>query len=223
MAGPRYDDVAEWYDDTLSGDSPLAALPRETALRLLGSPRGRLLDVGCGGGSHTAAFAEAGWIPTGIDPSGAQLELARARGCDVVQGRGEALPFEDASFDAAVSVWTHTDVDDWGQVLGEIARVLRPGGVLVYVGVHPCFVGPHSLFVEGKGVPELHAGHYRVAGRYGEAPGISPTGLRAKVGATHLPLALFLQAFVDAGLSPDAFEEPGSRDYPVAIALRARR
>jgi SAM-dependent methyltransferase len=223
VAGPRYDDVAEWYDATLSGDSPLATVPRETALRLLGSPRGRLLDVGCGGGSHTAAFAEAGWIPTGIDPSGAQLELARARGCDVVQAHGESLPFDDACFDAAVSMWTHTDVDDWGRVLHEIARVLRPGGFLVYVGVHPCFVGPHSLFVEGKGVPELHPGHYRIAGRYEDAPGISPTGLRAKVGATHLPLALFLQAFVDAGLSPDAFEEPRRRDYPVAIALRARR
>ena len=223
MAGPRYDDVAEWYDVTLSGDSPFATLPRETALRLLGPPRGRLLDIGCGGGSHMAAFAEAGWAPTGVDPSGAQLELARARRCDVVQGRGEALPFEDASFDAAVSMWTHTDVDDWGRVLREIARVLRPGGFLVYVGVHPCFVGPHSLFVEGKGVPELHPGHYRIAGRYEDAPGISPTGLRAKVGATHLPLALFLQAFVDARLSPDAFEEPGRRDYPVAIALRARR
>ncbi|HST18452.1 MAG TPA: class I SAM-dependent methyltransferase [Gaiellaceae bacterium] len=223
MGASRYDDIAEWYDTTLAGDSPFAAMPRETALRLLGEPAGRLLDVGCGGGSHTAAFAAAGWSATGIDPSSAQLELARARGCNVVQGRGESLPFDDATFDAVVSLWTHTDVDDWAQVLRESARVLRPGGRLVYVGVHPCFVGPHSRFVEGKGVPELHAGHYRAAGRYVEAPGISPTGLRAQVGATHLPLALFLQAFVDAGLEPEAFEEPGSRDYPVAIALRARR
>jgi len=223
VGGSRYDEVAGWYDTTLAGDSPFAAMPRETALRLLGEAEGRLLDVGCGGGSHTAAFADAGWSVMGIEPSSAQLELARDRGCDVVQGYGESLPFDDASFDAVVSVWTHTDVDDWAHVLREIARVLRPGGRFVYVGVHPCFVGPHSLFIEGKGVPELHAGHYRVAGRYEEAPGISPTGLRAKVGATHLPLALFLQAFVDAGLAPDAFEEPGVRDYPVAIAVRAHK
>ena len=61
MTQPRYDAVAEWYDVTLAGDSPIAVLPRETALRLLGEPRGRLLDVGCGGGSHTAAFTAAGW------------------------------------------------------------------------------------------------------------------------------------------------------------------
>jgi SAM-dependent methyltransferase len=223
MGAPRYDAVAEWYDATLSGDSSPAVMPRETALRLLGPGPGRLLDVGCGGGSHTAAFAAAGWTAVGVDPSTAQLELARRRGCDVVEARGERLPFADASFDAAVSVWTHTDVDDWRAVLGEVRRVLVAGGRFVYVGVHPCFVGPHSLFVEGKGVPQLHPARYRVEGRYVDAPGISPSGLRAKVGATHLTLAGFLQAFLDAGLVLDRVEEPGTRDYPVAIAVRATK
>ena len=218
----RYDEVAEWYDATLSGDSPLASMPRETALRLLGTPSGRLLDVGCGGGSHTAALAAAGWETVGVDVSEAQLRLARERGCAVVHARAESLPFEDASFDAVVSLWTHTDIDDWPAAVSEMRRVLRPTGPLVYVGVHPCFVGPHSLFAEGKGVPELQAGWYRRPVRYEEAPGISPTGLRAKVGAVHLPLAEFLQAFVDAGSALEQIEEPGSRDYPIAIALRCR-
>jgi len=218
----RYDDVAEWYDATLSGDSPLASMPRETALRLLGRPAGRLLDIGCGGGSHTAAFSAAGWDVVGIDVSEAQLRLARERGCEVVLGRAESLPFDDAGFDAAVSLWTHTDLDDWPAALREARRVVRAGGACVYLGVHPCFVGPHSLFVEGRGVPRLHAGWYRQSGRYEEAPGISATGLRARVGATHLPLAEFMQAFVDAGWTLEQVEEPGSRDYPIAIALRCR-
>jgi SAM-dependent methyltransferase len=218
----RYDDVAEWYDATLSGDSPLAQLPRETAIRLLGPPGGRLLDVGCGGGSHTVALAAAGWETVGIDPSEEQLRLARRRGCEVVRGRAESLPFPDSSFDAAVSLWTHTDVDDWPAAVREIRRVVRSGGAFVYFGVHPCFVGPHSLFVEGRGVPELHPGHYRVAGRYEEAPGISPSGLRARVGASHLPLADFLQSFLDAGFALEQVEEPGARDFPIALALRCR-
>ncbi|HVS85473.1 MAG TPA: methyltransferase domain-containing protein [Gaiellaceae bacterium] len=222
MTGPRYDEVAEWYDATMAGDSHLAQLPRETALQLLGPPRGRLLDVGCGGGSHTAAFAAAGWETMGIDPSGAQLELARQRGCEVVQGSAESLPFEDGSFDAAVSMWTHTDIDDWPAAVREIRRVVRSGGVFVYLGVHPCFVGPHSLFVEGRGVPQLHPGLYRAAGRYDEAPGISPSGLRARVGASHLPLADFLQSFLDAGFRFELIEEPGARDFPIALALRCR-
>ena len=218
----RYDGVADWYDATLSGDSPLATMPRETALRLLGKAAGSLLDIGCGGGSHTAAFAVAGWEPVGLDVSEAQLQLARKRGCEVVLGRAESLPFDDASFDAAVSLWTHTDVDDWHKAVREARRVVRPGGPFVYVGVHPCFVGPHSLFVEGRGVPQLHAGWYRQRGRYENAPGISPTGLRARVGATHLPLAGFLQSFLDAGFQLERVEEPGSGDYPIAIALRCR-
>lgn len=220
--GARYDDVAEWYDATMAGDSPLALMPRAVAIELLGAPNGTLLDVGCGGGSHTLAFANAGWQVTGVDPSGEQLRLARERGCDVVQARGEELPFGDDTFDAVVSLWTHTDVDDWPAVLREVRRVLRPGGPFVYLGVHPCFVGPHSVFVEGRGVPALHAGLYRTTGRYDEAPGISPTGLRARVGASHLPLARHLQAFLDAGLVPEVVLEPGVRDYPTALALRCR-
>jgi SAM-dependent methyltransferase len=220
--GARYDEVAGWYDATLSADSPLALLPRETAVRLLGTPSGRLLDIGCGGGSHTAAFAAAGWAAVGLDLSRAQLELARERGCEVVPGRAESLPFDAASFDAAVSLWTHTDIDDWPAAVREARRVVRPGGPFVYVGVHPCFVGPHSLFVAGRGAPQLHAGHYRHSRRYEEAPGISPGGLRAKVGATHLPLAELLQSFLDAGFVLEQIEEPGSGEFPIAIALRGR-
>jgi ubiquinone/menaquinone biosynthesis C-methylase UbiE len=219
----RYDDVAEWYDATMAGDSALAQLPRATALELLGPPAGSLLDVGCGGGSHSAAFAAAGWDVTGVDPSEAQLLLARQRGCSVVQARGEALPFADDSFDAAVSIWTHTDVDDWPAVLREIARVTVPGGAFVYFGVHPCFVGPHSEFQEGAGLPRFHAGFYRTAGRYDDAPGIvNPDGLRARVGAVHLPLAEFLQAFLDAGLAIERIVEPGTGEFPIAVALRCR-
>jgi SAM-dependent methyltransferase len=217
----RYDGVAEWYDAELA-TSELGISSRAIALRLLGPGPGRLLDVGCGGGSHMVAFAEAGWTPVGVDVSEAQLALARARGCDVVRAPAEELPFEDATFDAAVSMWTHTDVDDYAAVLREVARVLRPGAPLAHLGVHPCFVGPHSQFVRGVGVPALHPG-YRVAGRYDQAPGISPTGLRARVGAVHLPLADLLQAFLDAGLRLERVEEPGTAEYPVPLAVRAVR
>ena len=47
--------------------------------------------------------------------------------------------------------------------------------------------------------------------------------LRARVGATHLPLGLFLQAFLDAGLVLERFEELENREYPYVVALRCRR
>jgi ubiquinone/menaquinone biosynthesis C-methylase UbiE len=220
MSKARYDDVAEWYDAEFA-TTELGLSARRIVLRLLGEGPGRLLDVGCGGGAHAVAFAERGWTVTGVDLSHAQLELARARGVDVVEADATALPFEDASFDAAVSTFTHTDLEDFPAVLRETARVLRPEGRLVYLGVHPCFVGPHA-FVHDREVPELYPG-YRDTSYRTEAPGIWGEGIRAKVGATHLPLGLFLHAFLDAGFTIERFEEPEGRDYPHVVALRARR
>jgi len=115
-------------------------------------------------------------------------------------------------------------VDDFGAVVKEAVRVLAPEGRVVYVGPHPCFVGPHSRFVAALGIPELHRG-YVERGRYTEAVGISPTGLRAKVGAVPLPLGDLLQTFLRAGLRIEAFEEPvcAPREYPHWLALRAAR
>jgi SAM-dependent methyltransferase len=220
MGRARYDDVAEWYDAEFA-TTELGLSARRIVLRLLGEGPGRLLDVGCGGGAHAVEFAERGWTVTGVDLSRAQLELARARGVDVVEADATALPFDDESFDGAVSTFTHTDVDDFPAVIRETARVLRPEGRLVYLGIHPCFVGPHA-FVHDRHVPELYPG-YRDTSYRREAPGIWGEGIRSKVGATHLPLGLFLHAFLDAGFTIERFEEPEGRDYPHIVALRARR
>jgi hypothetical protein len=59
--------------------------------------------------------------------------------------------------------------------------------------------------------------------RYEEGPAISPEGLRARVGAVHVPLDRFLQAFLDAGLRLERFEELRNREYPYLVALRCRR
>lgn len=221
MSEARYDGHAEWFDREFA-TSELGLFGRAVVLDLLGQGKGALLDVGCGGGSHAVAFAELGWTVTGIDISGDQVRLARERGVDARVGSAEALPLADACFDAAVSMWTHTDVDDFLAEAQEVARVLRPGSPFVYFGAHPCFVGPHSEFVAAQGLPTLHSG-YRETRRYTEAPGISAEGLRGRVGATHLPLAFFLQAFVDAGFRLERIEEPGDREYPYVLALRWRR
>jgi ubiquinone/menaquinone biosynthesis C-methylase UbiE len=219
-ATARYDGLADWYDaEFAQTGSGLAA--RAIALRLLGEPTGRLLDVGCGTGAHTLAFAEAGWEVTGVDVSTDQLRLAEGRGLDVLRTDARSLPFDDDTFDAAVSIFTHTDMDDFAAAVHETARVLRRGGAFVYVGVHPCFVGPHA-FVHDRDVPQLHPG-YRDASFRIDAPGISSDGVRARVGAWHLPLGRFIHCFLDAGLGLERLEEPEGRDYPYIVALRASR
>jgi SAM-dependent methyltransferase len=219
MAGARYDGFAAWY----VGFRPsLPADELEALHRLLGRGPGRCLDVGCGTGVATAALADLGWSTVGVDVSEDLLNVARGRGLDVQHASADALPFPEASFDAAVSVWTHTDVDDFERTLTEVARVLRPGAPFVYLGAHPCFVGPHSAFVGAHGAPRLHPG-YRPARRYVEAPGVAnPDGLRARVGAVHLPLGQFLQTFPEAALPIERIEELGHADYPYVVAVRSR-
>lgn len=223
MEEARYDGLADWYDGEFQ-PGPLESETWETLVRLLGQPAGALLDVGCGNGSHAAGLAALGWAVTGLDLSEDMLRRAQEKRVRTVHADATALPFEDASFDAAISIFTHTDVGDFAAVVREVVRVLRPGAPFVYVGAHPCFVGPHSVYSVDRGAPELHPDWYRLTGRYTDAPGISASsGLRMKVGASHLPLGLFLQAFLDAGLRLERLEEPTGREYSFGLALRWRR
>jgi 2-polyprenyl-6-hydroxyphenyl methylase / 3-demethylubiquinone-9 3-methyltransferase len=102
-------------------------------------PKGkRVLDVGCGGGILAEEFAQLGCEVTGIDPSEASLEAARAHAKDMGYtidyraGSGEALPFDAATFDWVYCCDVLEHVDDLDRVTAEIARVLKPGGVFLY-------------------------------------------------------------------------------------------
>jgi SAM-dependent methyltransferase len=223
MERARYDGIADWYDTEFQ-PAPLEGEKWELLLRLLGAGSGRLLDVGCGTGVYAAGLADRGWEVTGVDVSEDMLRRARDRGIDVMRADVTALPFDDASFDAAVSLFTHTDFEDFPAAVRETARVLRPGGPFVYLGPHPCFVGPHSEYVEAQGVPTLHPGWYRRSGAYGEAPGRSGKGLRARIGTSfHRPLGELLQVFLDSGFHLERIDEPKEPDYPYFLALRCHR
>lgn len=222
----RYDGLAEWYDGFVRA-AGLTTVELDVLERLLGRGRGRCLDLGCGTGVALATLARLGWSVVGVDVSADQLRLARQRaeaaGAELVQADAAELPFADGSFDAVVSLVTHTDFEDATAVFAEAARVLRPGGRLVYVGVHPCFVAPT---VERR-TDEPHLLHpgYRRRGWWHDAPGfrLGREGVRGRAGVNHLPLADFLNAVVEAGLHPERFEEPGEDDYPLLLALGARR
>lgn len=221
MPVARYDPHVDWYEEfrpSLNDDECIALH------ELLGRGPGRCLDVGCGTGVAIPVLEELGWSAVGVDSSPGMLERARSRsdGAELHLAAADALPFDDASFDAAVSIWTHTDVEDFGALLREVARVLLPGARFAYIGAHPCFVGPHSRFIQALGIPELHDG-YRREGRYDDGPAINPSGLRARVGAVHLTLGAFLGAFPAADLPIVGFAELGEREYPYVVAVGCRR
>ncbi len=90
-----------------------------------------VLEVGCGTGLLLRRLALVAARATGVDLSPGMLAHARARGLDVREGTATDLPFADASFDVAVSFKTLPHVPDLRRALGEMARVVRPGGTLI--------------------------------------------------------------------------------------------
>jgi ubiquinone/menaquinone biosynthesis C-methylase UbiE len=98
---------------------------------LIAGAAGRTLEVGCGTGRNLPRYGT-GARPVGIDPDLAALRRARRRAPRVplVQGRAEALPFRDGAFETVVSSLVFCSVDDPRAGLGELRRVLAPGGAL---------------------------------------------------------------------------------------------
>ena len=93
-------------------------------------PGDRVLDACCGTGDLAVAARAAGGDVVGLDFSERMLERARLKDGTVEWVRGDllALPFEDASFDAATVGFGVRNVADLEQGLAELRRVLRPGG-----------------------------------------------------------------------------------------------
>jgi demethylmenaquinone methyltransferase/2-methoxy-6-polyprenyl-1,4-benzoquinol methylase len=104
---------------------------RRLTVRETVSAGNRVLDACCGTGDLAVAARKAGaGEVVGLDFSGPMLERARRKDAEVewVQGDLLALPFEDASFDAATVGFGVRNVDDLAAGFAELRRVLRPGG-----------------------------------------------------------------------------------------------
>jgi SAM-dependent methyltransferase len=219
----RYDGLADWYDRFVTEATAYYGMVGAVAERLLGEGTGLCLDVGCGTGAHAALVRELGWRLVGLDISGDQLRVATEsrRISHAVQARADRAPFVGACADAVLAVHIHTDVDDWEQVVREAARVLRPGGRLVYVGSHPCFIGSFAKFQQ-DGTCVLHPG-YRERRLTFDGPGIGPHGVRTRVGERHVPLADLLMAVLHAGLRLDEIVEPGDGPLPLLLGFSATK
>ena len=103
------------------------------------------MDVGCGGGFLTESFARDGYDVAGIDPSANSIAAAREHAAvsrlaiDYRVASGECLPFTDSSFDIVSCCDVLEHVHDPNQVIREISRTLKTGGVFLYDTVNRTF------------------------------------------------------------------------------------
>jgi SAM-dependent methyltransferase len=221
-----YDEIADWYESVFlprqrsgAGRSRYAdALGIDQAVvEMLGPGDGSLLEVGCGTGIYGDRLRRLGWDAVGVDLSAGMLRHATAR-MPVIQGDAYRLPLRSASFDATLAVMVHTDLPEYEPALGEIFRVLKPGGLFVHIGVHPCFCGGFA----DRSSPEA------IVIRIGYLDGTWTTeswtnqGIRDKVGASHLPLADLLNVMIRIGFQPERFSE-GGEPTPIVLSARLRR
>ena len=214
-----YDDIADWYENQFLAatdvDDPIGI--RHALATLLGPGTGPCLEIGCGTGVYAAQIRNLGRTSVGVDLSAGMLTYARHR-LPVARADATRLPVRDASVDAAVAVMVHTDMPDYPAVVREAARVLRPGGTFVHIGVHPAFCGGFADRTDPAAVvirPGYLDGHWTRQSWTAE-------GVRDKVGATHWPLPALLRMFLDAGLTFTEFAEGGG-PVPTTLSIRAVR
>ncbi len=120
-------------------------------LKAIGSAKGlRILDAGCGEGYLARLLARQGATVTGIDLSAGLIEAAMAKneqeGLSISFDIGSvyALPYPDGTFDLVTCNHVINDLEDPTEPIREFGRVLRSGGRLVILMLHPCFYNRHA-------------------------------------------------------------------------------
>jgi ubiquinone/menaquinone biosynthesis C-methylase UbiE len=115
----------------------------ERRRKLIANASGRVLEIGGGLGANLPYYGPGVESVTLVEPGPAMAKrlerrLAEQRGAlafavELVRAPAEQLPFQQDSFDTAVSTLVLCAVDDQKQALGELRRVLRPGGQLLFL------------------------------------------------------------------------------------------
>jgi ubiquinone/menaquinone biosynthesis C-methylase UbiE len=128
---------AAMYDRGLKGteDAGLREMRRET----LAAARGRTIDLGAGTGANLGLYPDAVTELILAEPDPHMVKQLRTklaqsgRAAELVEAPAERLPFEDSSFDTAVFTLVLCTVPDPEAALAEAARILKPGGKLLFI------------------------------------------------------------------------------------------
>ena len=168
---------------------------------------GRVLDVGTGEGQVARLARESAGRVVGVDPSWSQLAVARERagGPAYLAADAGALPFPPRSFDAAVACLVFEHIDDAAGAIGEVARVLVPGGRFVFFLNHPLLQTPGSGWIDDRILDEQY---WRIGPYLTVDKTMEQVDKGIVIPFVHRPLSHYVNALVDAGLVVVRMEEP---------------
>jgi SAM-dependent methyltransferase len=209
MADPWEANARWWQEEFTEGADPeyeeqIIPLAAE---HLAGASR--VLDVGAGEGQVARAAVRAGATTVvGVDPTWAQLEVAQGRGGGPTYARGmaDALPVADGAVDAVVACLVFEHIDDMDAAVGEVGRVLRPGGRLLLFLNHPLLQTPGSGWVDDRILDEQY---WRVGPYLKEDVAMEEVERGVLLPFVHRPLSRYVNALAAAGLLVTRMEEPG--------------
>jgi ubiquinone/menaquinone biosynthesis C-methylase UbiE len=128
---------AAGYDRIMAGTEKATLRGHRSAL--LSQASGRVLEIGGGTGANLPFYADTVESLTVAEPEGPMMSRLKRRLAErsstaqAVAAPAESLPFEDASFDCVVSTLVLCTVSDQPRALGELRRVLRDGGRLLFI------------------------------------------------------------------------------------------
>jgi ubiquinone/menaquinone biosynthesis C-methylase UbiE len=107
--------------------------------RVIGAAEGRVLEIGVGSGLNLPLYGLAVRSVVALEPSAELLAMAHRRAAaasvpvEFLEASAKAMPIETSSIDTLVTTWTLCTVPDAQRALAELRRVLKPGGVLLFV------------------------------------------------------------------------------------------
>ncbi|HEX9258104.1 MAG TPA: class I SAM-dependent methyltransferase [Acidimicrobiales bacterium] len=202
---------ADWWQDgfTEGADPEYTEQILPMAAEHLAGAR-RVLDVGCGEGQISRlASAGGAHVVVGVDPTWAQVRVARARkgGPFYARSGAAALPFADGSFDAVVACLVFEHIRDVDDAIAEVARVLEAGGRFLFFLNHPLLQTPSSGWIDDQ-VLDPPEQYWRIGPYLAEDETIEEVEKGVFIPFIHRPLSRYVNALVANGLMLERMDEP---------------
>ena len=170
----------------------------------------RVLDVGCGEGqiSRLAGRLDGVELVVGVDPTWNQISAAGERGGAMFsRAKAHELPFPDLTFDAVVACLVFEHIDEVDAAIGEVARVLAPGGRFCFFLNHPLLQTPDSGWIDDQ-VVEPPEQYWRIGRYLEEAETLEEVELGVHIRFIHRPLSRYVNTLADHGLYVEWMVEP---------------